>query len=224
MSKIWYLSPSCQSSNIGVEDYGSEMEQMYLLAYEITPHLDRAGVSFHVPERTETLSQRCAASNQMGTGFHLALHSNAGGEGRARGPVAFYYSDSGKVLAEKLIQALLSLGQESNRSTHVIQNKTLYELRKTNAPAVLLEVDFHDSESGAAFITEHRGDIARQIAKVIIEADGKEFVPETAGEQLRRAVHMGLFPANTDWTSPLSKGEAAALAVALLDQSGKEVT
>ena len=219
MSKIWYLSPSCQGANIGVGDYGSEMEQMYRLVYEITPHLDRAGVSFSVPEQTESIQQRCVSSNELCAVFHLALHSNAGGKGLARGPVAYYYSDAGKALAEKLIQGLLSLGQKSNRSSHLIQNKTFYELRKTKAPAVLLEIDFHDSVGGVEFITKRRMEIARQIAKVIIEEDGKEFVPETSGEQIAQAVSMGLFPANTDWSSPLSKAEAATLAVSLLQKA-----
>lgn len=216
MSKIWYLSPSCQESNIGVDGYGSEMEQMYLLTYEITPHLDRAGVSFCVPERTVPITRRARESNEMGAKFHLALHSNAGGEGLARGPVAFYYSEAGKDFAERLIAALLSLGQETNRSSHTIQNTGLYELRKTKAPAVLLEVDFHDSPAGVEFITQRRGEIAEAIARVIIEADGREFVPITAGECTQEAVKLGLFPSGTDWYSPLSKEEAAALAVKLI--------
>ena len=39
MAHIWYLGP-CRSE-----------EDLYLLIYGITSHLDRAGASFHVPER-----------------------------------------------------------------------------------------------------------------------------------------------------------------------------
>lgn len=217
MNSIWYLSPSNQSANIGVGDYGNERDQMYLLVQEITPHLDRAGVSFHVPERTMQIADRCKESNAMDTKFHFALHSNAGGEGKARGPVAFYYSDEGKALCEKLTAALLALGQETNRSSHVLQWKELYELRKTTAPACLLEVDFHDSESGVAFLINRRSEIAEAIARVIIEADGKQFVPVTKGEYADRAVSLGLFPRDTDWDTPLTKEEAAVLAVKLKD-------
>ena len=181
MSKIWYLSPSNQAANIGINGYGTEKEQMNLLLDEIIPHLDRAGVSFHRADPDLSIQKRAAESNAMGAKFHLCFHSNAGGNGMAWGPVALYYSDAGKQLGDNLIKALLSLGQKNNRSSNVIQEKSLYELRKTTAPACLLEVDFHDSAVGVDFLTRRRRKIAEAIAKVIIEADGKEFVPEPSG-------------------------------------------
>lgn len=217
MDNIWYLSPSSQAGNIGVNGYGSEKEQMNLLLDEIIPHLDRAGVSFHRGDQDMTIQQRAAESNKMRACFHLALHSNAGGNGRARGPVAYYYSETGKAFGEKLVKALLSLGQENNRNMNVKENKSLYELRCTRAPACLLEVDFHDSESGVEFLTTHRSEIAKAIAKAIIEAGGKEFVPVTAGEYADQAVKLGLFPADTCWNTPLTKDEAATLALKILD-------
>ena len=217
MQSIWYLSPSNQVCNLGVGNYGNERDQMYLLTGEITEHLDRAGVSFHVPERTMPLTDRCRESNHMQAKFHFALHSNAGGQGKARGPVAFYYGTEGKELCEKLVQSLLALGQENNRSSNVIRWKELFELRKTNAPACLLEVDFHDSEDGVQFLISRRAEIAEAIARVIIEADGKHFVPATPGEITDKAVSLGLFPRNTRWDAPMTNQEAAALAVALLE-------
>ena len=216
MDKIWYFSPSCQAANWGVDGYGSEKTQMNLLLDEIIPHLDRAGVSFHRGDQDMTIQQRAAESNRMGACFHLALHSNAGGKGMARGPVAYYYSESGKVLGEKLVTSLLALGQANNRSMNVKENKSLYELRCTRAPACLLEVDFHDSVDGVAFLTKRRSEIAEALAKVIIEADGKTFVPITAGEYADQAVKLGLFPAGTDWDAPLTKDEAATLALKVL--------
>ena len=221
MNRIWYLSPSNQGANLGINGYGSERDQMYAHALEITPHLDRAGVSFVVPERDVSLSDRVRHSNSIGAAFHLALHSNAGGQGRARGPVALYYSDTGKEFCAKLVEALLALGQESNRASHVLQQKSLYELRKTNAPAALLEVDFHDSPGGVEFITKRRSEIAEAIAKVIIEADGKEFVPAGPREALEEAVRLGLFPADTTWDGPMTRREVAILALKL--QKGGEM-
>lgn len=217
MNRIWYLSPSSQGTNMGVGNYGSEKEQMYLLTDEIIPHLDRAGVSFHRADPGLTLEQRVKESNSMDAVFHLALHSNAGGKGKARGAVAYYYSDTGRVFGEKLVQALSDLGQESNRYSNVKQSKTLYELRHTKAPACLLEVDFHDSKGGAEFITSRRSDIAEAIARVIIEADGKSFVPVTDGEYLDRAVRLGLIPQNVKRTDPLTWEEAAIVLAKLID-------
>lgn len=217
MGNIWYLSPSNQAANIGVNGYGSEKEQMNLLLDEIIPHLDRAGVSFHRGDADITIQQRAKESKEMNARFHLALHSNAGGKGKARGPVAYYYSEAGKAFGEKLVAALLSLGQENNRAQNVVQNKSLYELRCTKAPACLIEVDFHDSPSGVAFLTSRRIEIAEAIARSIIEADGKNFVPKTAGEYADEAVKLGFFPQNTKWDTPLTKDEAAAIAVKLFN-------
>lgn len=217
MGNIWYLSPSNQAANIGVNGYGSEKEQMNLLLDEIIPHLDRAGVSFHRGDADITIQQRAKESKEMNARFHLALHSNAGGKGKARGPVAYYYSEAGKTFGEMLVAALLSLGQENNRAQNVVQNKSLYELRCTKAPACLIEVDFHDSPSGVAFLTSRRSEIAEAIARAIIEADGKDFVPKTAGEYADEAVKLGFFPQNTKWDTPLTKDEAAAIAVKLFN-------
>ena len=215
MQRIWYLSPSNQGANKGIAGYGSEQDQMYRLVMEITPHLDRAGVSFVVPERDVSLTERVRQSNGLGACFHLALHSNAGGSGKAHGPVALYYSAAGKAFCEKMVTALLALGQKSNRASHVTQQKSLYELRKTKAPAALLEVDFHDSPEGVAFITQRRSEIAEALAKVIIAADGKEFVPPGLHETLEQAVKLGYFPADTVWDEPMTRQEGALLALKL---------
>ena len=225
MNNIWYLSPSNQSANMGVDGYGSEKAQMNLLVEQITPHLDRAGVSFHVGDPDITIQQRAAESNEMGVCFHLALHSNAGGNGKAWGPVALYYSDAGKAFGEKLIAALLDLGQRSNRASNLGQNKSLYELRKTKAPACLLEVDFHDSSVGVAFLTQRRGEIAEAIARCIIEADGKEFVPVTQGECCDQCLSWGLLDLSDGrgWNTSMTRSEAAVLACRLRDLILKEV-
>ena len=215
MSKIWYLSPSCQGSNVGINGYGTEQDQMYLLADAIIPHLDRAGVSFVLADRDAKLARRAAESNDIGAGFHLCLHSNAGGGGKAWGPVALYYSAAGKAFGEKLVAALLALGQANNRSYNVKEEKRLYELRHTAAPACLLEVDFHDSETGVEFLTKRRPEIAEAIARCIIEADGKKFVPVTNGEYADDAVRLGLFPACVAWDQPLTRLEAAAMVMKL---------
>lgn len=218
MSKIWYLSPSNQSANVGINGYGTEKEQMILLVEEIVPHLDRAGVSFHVGDPDITIQERAKESNAMNSKFHLALHSNAGGNGTACGPVAYYYSDAGKAFGELVVEALLNLGQKNNRSQNVKQEKEFYELRKTAAPACLLEVDFHDSAEGVEFLTQRRSEIAESIAKVIIQCDGRKFIPPTPGEHIDLCRKWKLFDEkNTPdfWENNLTREEAAILAVRL---------
>jgi len=108
MANIWYLGP-CSSE-----------EELYLLIYEITGHLDRAGVSFHVPERSAVLP-----------------------------PVT------------------------------------------------------------------GRREAGETAARLILKTEGKEFVPVTRGEYIHQAVSLGLFPASTKWDAPLTKGDAAVLAMKL---------
>ena len=226
MSKIWYLSPSNQGENIGIDGYGSEKEQMTKLVDEITPHLDRAGVSFHIADPEMTIQQRVQESNNMKARFHLALHFNAGGKGLACGPVAYYYSNAGKAFGEMVADALLALGQRNNRYENVKQEKRFCELQKTTAPACLLEVDFHDSSAGAAFLTRRRKEIGEAIAKVIIQSDGKEFVPVTRGECRDLCRQWGLFDDRDGvyhWDKPLTREEAAILAVRLKDLIEREV-
>ena len=215
MGNIWYLSPSNQAANIGAAGYGSEKKQMNLLLDEIIPHLDRAGVSFHRGDADITIQQRVKESNTMKARYHLALHSNAGGNGKARGPIGFYYNAEGKALSQRLTDALLALGQANNRAQNVTKNQTFYELKYPAATACLLEVDFHDNPAGVEFLTTRRSEIAEAIAKAIIETDGKEFVPVTTGEYVDEAVKLGLFSRDTPWDEPLTCEEAARLLVKL---------
>lgn len=209
MNKIWYLSPSRQTANIGINGYGTEAERMYLLADAVIPHLDRCGVSFHLADMEQTLAQRAKEANDMGAGYYLALHSNAGGNGTACGPVAYYYS-AGLPLAQKLVANLLATGQKSNRSSNIVKNTSFYELKKPIAPAVLLEVDFHDSETGVAFLTTRLEEIAAAIAKAIVEIDGKQWVEQ--GSATEQAEALGLFQPTAEdyWSSFLTREEAAA--------------
>ena len=214
MCNIWYLSPSNQSDNVGINGYGTEQDQMYRLTDAVTPHLDRCGVSFYVADRYLTLAERCAESNAMKAAYHLALHSNAGGNGAAYGPIAFYHS-GGIKLAEKLVQKLLAAGQQNNRSSNLQQNTSLYELRSTTGAACLLEVDFHDSAIGVGFLTSRRADIAKAIAQAIVAIDGKQWVEESADSQTpkAKAAELGLFQpdknGNYRWSDYLTRGEAA---------------
>ena len=56
---------------------------------------------------------------------------------------------------------------------------------------------------------------AEAIARAIIAADGKEFVPPTPGECMEQAVKWGLFAPGCRWDTPLTKKDAAILAVRL---------
>lgn len=218
MGHLWYLSPSCQTGNLGVDGYGSEQEQMYLLAAEIIPYLDRAGVRYRLADASVPISRRCQESNAMGADFHLALHSNAGGSGTARGPVGLYYSEAGKALCGKLVHALLALGQETNRCNTLVAMPKLYELRKTKAVAALLEVDFHDSPGGVAFLTGRRSEIGKAIAGVILEVEG---LSEKEEGWWDAATRLGIVDAGTQPDAAATQEDLAKLGMRILNYREK---
>lgn len=214
MANLWYLSPSNQQKNVGIGSYGTEAEQMYLLCDAITPHLDRCGVQFTVADFDTPISNRPSQANKMKADYYLALHSNAGGNGGAWGPVAYYHT-AGLPLAEALIKELLATGQKTNRWSNIYQKKGLIETRGPVAPAVLLEVDFHDSKTGVDFLMNRRADAAKAIAKAIVTIDGKSWTESPASAQ-SEAQDLGIFPAgDINWDVPITKGDAAKALVNL---------
>ena len=163
MEKLWYLSPSSQYRNVGLGDYGTEAEQMNLLMDDIVKHLDNCGVSFHRADKKLDIDEKVMQANAMGAEWYFALHSNAGGNGKAWGPIAFHDGTT-KDFAEELIKQLLATGQKSNRAYHVADGMGLYEVNSPVGKAVLLEVDFHDSQVGVDYITGSRSAAAKAIA------------------------------------------------------------
>lgn len=228
MANLWYLSPSNQTENVGIGDYGTEEAQMNALMDAIIPHLDRCGVSFHRADRSMNLGARTAESDALGAVWYLALHSNAGGGGQAWGPIAFHAGD-GEGLARILVRELLATGQRSNRSSNLANGENLYEVRMPRAKTCLLEVDFHDSEVGVEFLTQRRADAARAIARAIVEADGKQWVEdrisdgasEWAKPYTERAKALGLFTGDADggyrWQANLTREEAATILIRMMD-------
>lgn len=78
------------------------------------------------------------------------------------------------------------------------------------------EIVPHLDRAGVSF---HISQSAEDIARRIIEAEGREFVPETRGECMELAAKWGLFDpdskGNYHWQEPLTRADAAALAVRL---------
>lgn len=226
MADLWYLSPSSQYGNVGVGNYGTEAEQMNLLMDQIAEHLDRCGVDFHRADKTMTIEEKCAESDRLGAVWYFALHSNAGGNGQAWGPVAFH-GGLGEGLANRLVEELLATGQKNNRANNVQNGMGLYEIRTPKAKACLLEVDFHDSQVGADFIMSRREEAAKAIAKAIVTTDGKTWTEPSAADDgasawakkfTEQAKALGLFSGDSRgyrWQDPVTREELAAILLRL---------
>lgn len=170
-----YLSPSTQQANTYVTG-GSEEYWMNLLADKIEPFLVSSGIKFtrNTPEMTAASSIR--ASNAGNYGLHLALHSNAAPEGRygeVRGSIAFYAPKSIKgEKAAVLIAENLSTVYPFPEGARAEPTASLGEVTRTRAPAVLVEVAYHDNTDDANWITGNLELIAEKISLSVAEFFG----------------------------------------------------
>lgn len=226
MANLWYLSPSSQFGNVGIGNYGTEAEQMNLLMDLVAAHLDRHGVDFHRADRDASIEAKAAESDRLGADWYLALHSNAGGNGQAWGPIAFHGGPGG-TLAERLIEELLATGQKNNRSRNIQNGSHLYEINRPGAKCCLLEVDFHDSKTGVEFLTTRRADAARAIAKAIVLTDGKIWSEQDDGASpwakpyTEQARALGLFTGDATgyrWQDNVTREELAAALIRLKER------
>ena len=163
-----YLSPSAQENNVGAGSYGTEEQRMNQLCDLVEKKLKgRYKIYRNRPEMS--LQQIVADSNSKKPDVHLALHSNAGG---GKGCECWICAKGGQAekLAQKVYGKVTSISPFVGRGVKV--SKSLYEVNKTDAPAVILEAEFHDNEKGAAWIVEHMEQIAQAVAQGVTEHFG----------------------------------------------------
>lgn len=175
-----YLSPSTQEWNAYVTGSGSEEYNMNLLADALVPYLLSNGIQYRRNRPEMTAGSSIREANRGTYDLYLALHSNGAPEGRygeERGIIAFYYpsSSQGKRAAELIAQELRKIyplpGKVSTRST-----TTLGEVSQSRAPAVLVEIGYHDNYADATWLEGHWDDIAQQLARALTEFFGLPFI------------------------------------------------
>lgn len=157
---------------------------MNLLADKMIPYLDSSGIRYTRNTPSMTAASSIAASNAGNYDFHLALHSNAAPEGRygtVRGIIAFYYPGSaqGQRAAEIFANNLRAIYPLPNK-VRALSTTTIGEVRRVRAPAVLLEIGFHDNTDDAAWIKNNLDEIARVLVLALTEYFGIPFLAPTA--------------------------------------------
>jgi N-acetylmuramoyl-L-alanine amidase len=178
-----YLSPSTQENNVGQGNYGTEESRMNQLADTLTPLLEKYGHVVFRNTPTMTLSQIVADSNAKNVDFHLALHTNAGG---GHGCEIYDHKNGGKgeEFARAIYKYIEPLTPSADRGVKEGYNlygdgKPLYETAYTNAPAVLIEIAFHDNITDADFIINNMSAIATAITSGINEVANIETYIDT---------------------------------------------
>lgn len=97
--------------------------------------------------------------------------------GTSRGSIAFYYPGSiqGKWAADIIANNLRSIYPLPDK-VRAVSTTTLGEVRKVRAPAVLLELAFHDNPDDAAWIKNNLDEIARNLVLSVTEFFGLPFL------------------------------------------------
>lgn len=189
-----YLSPSTQQANIYVTG-GSEEYWMNLLADKIEPYFISGGIKYSRNRPDMTAASSIRASNAGNYGLHLALHSNAAPEGRygeVKGSIAFYAPNSIKgEKAAVLIAENLSTVYPFPEGARAETTVSLGEVTRTRAPAVLVEVAYHDNVEDAEWITENLDLIAEKIALSVAEFFGLPLVSPSVPKTGKVALKSG---------------------------------
>lgn len=175
---VIYLSPSTQEFNEYIIG-GSEEYWMNLLADAMEPILTSSGIRYIRNTPDMTAASSILASNAGNYDLHLALHSNASGEGQAgqnRGILAFYYPGSAQGLraAQLLVDGLKAIYPLPNL-VRTEPTTTLGEIRRVRAPSVLLELGYHDNYEDAVWITSHIDAMAENLVLSLTEFFGIPF-------------------------------------------------
>lgn len=174
-----FLSPSTQEYNVYYDSNGNEEYYMNLIADRMEPYLVASAITFERNDPGGSVGASVRKSNAQDFLLHLALHSNASGSANAGGQYGsdtYYYADSakGKQAADLIVRNLKDIYPYPDR-VRALPTTTLYELRYTRAPAVLVEIAYHDNPSDAEWIRSNLELIARTLVISVCEYFGVPF-------------------------------------------------
>ncbi|MBC7340939.1 MAG: N-acetylmuramoyl-L-alanine amidase [Clostridia bacterium] len=205
-----YISPSTQERNFGVGGYGSEEAQMNAIADLLVPELERHGLTVYRNHPRMTLKEVIRDSNAKKPDAHVAIHSNAGG---GKGTEIWILARGGR--AEKLAEAIykhvapLSPGKDRG----IKESRYFGELSDTVAPAVIVELGFHDDPQEAKWIMSSRIAIAFALARGICEFFGIKYCPREPESKAEPAPQAGRSAGTSSADAPTAGGQASVVLV-----------
>ncbi len=205
--KSLYISPSNQTANLFFDKRHNEAEVMERVSRALVAKLAAYEVKVYQRERNKPTSERMNEANGLAVDYYLSIHSNAGG---GRGAECFHQigvDKSAEVKANSLAFATKVLRQIAaitpsnpnplDRGLKPKQQKDgrdwNMELRGCRMPAILIEVEFHDTPAGSTWILDNVNNIAEALKKAVVEQMGLTLkvvpvpVPETfkVGDRVR---------------------------------------
>lgn len=165
-----YLSPSNQNRNIYC-DGRNECDVCYEVAQYIEKWLrNNPKFEVYLAKKDSTLAERVRESNIFNADYHITIHTNAGGGEGTR--IFVHPQNFNNSLAKRILKYVgdWSIGKVDK----IVTNTTFYEIMKTDAKAIYIEGEFHDTNGN--YIK------AEEYAESIYNALIGEFSPESKSE------------------------------------------
>lgn len=159
-----YISPSSQYNNkYEFGDY-TEGQVCHGIGSAVYTRLTARGHDARVARTNLTYQERAAESNQYGPDVHLCIHTNAGG---GDGTVVFCYPKNvNNPLVVSVYESVAKLSPGADDGIRPMTN--LYEINKTKALCIYVEVEFHDRADLAEWIVSNIDPIAEAIVDGLI--------------------------------------------------------
>lgn len=178
-----FLSPSTQEWNEYATS-GNEELYMNLLADRLQPYLRSSGIRFVRNDPERNVQGAIADSNAGSYDVHLALHSNAAPEnlaGKLRGVDVYFApgSSQSEKLANIIANNMKSVYPLPDK-VRAVPTRTLGEVLRTKAVAVLAEIGYHDNYSDEAWLKNNLETIAANLARSLCDYFGIPFVQPSA--------------------------------------------
>lgn len=178
MSRV-FLSPSTQEYN---KTLGGHSEEYFanLITNEMIPYLKASGIEYGRNSPQMTALESAQAANRGNYNFYLAIHSNAAGEpmsGKISGAEIYYFPGSiqGRRAANIFADNYKKIYPQPE-NIRIIPLETLIELNKTDMPAILFEVAYHDNIPDFTWMLSHIPEIGRNLAMSVADYFGVPFV------------------------------------------------
>lgn len=175
-----FLSPSTQEFNHYING-GNEEYYMNLITDVLIPYLRASGIKFGRTDPGDNIPQIIQRSNEYPYDLHLTLQSRSTPDGYLApllGADVYYYAFSpvGGENAAYIIMQNLKKIYLVPELVQMVPDTTMLELRLTNAPAVMIELGYHDNINDALWIENNIEEIARNLAISITEFLNVPFV------------------------------------------------
>ena len=174
---------------------GSEEYYANLIADAMVGYLQSSGVQYTRNTKDMTAASSIAQSNSGNYDLHLAIHTNAAPEGQYgqyRGIDVYYspVSTLGRRGADIFVRNLKKIYPVPS-DVRALSTTQIGEVTQTRAPAVFLELGYHDNVEDAEWIKNNIQAIGENLALSVTEYFGIPFVEPQTPRRARVSISSG---------------------------------